>query len=435
MIGCSSMVRLAVISMVCLGLVLATTGLHVSAPRSPSSVDIVPPAAGPHRPHRRARRFFTAAHLAVSINASSAAVDSCGAVGDGVADASSAVQQCVRQTEAGGRLSFPPGHWLVTETIFVNVSGGGFDLGGTGWSSNVLWAADSHLFQWVGMAHQLTLHDLAITSVGQSKSPGSTAIRFTAGVQDSVISKVLIIGTGAVAGGQHTTTAAGGGFDLGVMTLTVDLTDCEVWTASGFGVKVGHGAEVRIGGGRFEGKNTSTGIGVHLTGGNGGVHLTTSDVGLWHIGLLSNQSDPKQHSNVAPGGSNRELFLTQATLDSCNIGMQVIDPVYVCLAACVSIYINVVTDDGFSIAPFCRSSTRPTSRSLGCGLHPPTLQIYTSLHPAAATAAAGPPPHRKPKTPPRWQSRVGPCSTPVLESTESRPLAVRVLASCSRLAC
>ena len=186
--------------------------------------------AGRHRP----RRQHFAAPLAS--NATSLAVGECGgAVGDGAMDVGAAVQQCIRRTEAGGRLSFPAGLWLVSQTIFVNASAGlNFDLGGTGWSSNVLWDHDSHLFQWSGMAHQLTLHDLAITSVGQSKSAGSTAIRFTDGVQDSVISKVLIIGSGAAVAGKKTT-PAGGGFDLGVETLTVDVTDCEVWTASGFG--------------------------------------------------------------------------------------------------------------------------------------------------------------------------------------------------------
>ena len=301
---------------------------------------------------RRPRRF--AATQAFDLNASSATVESCGAVGDGVTDASQAVQQCIHQTQAGGRLSFPAGQWLVSQTIMVKSGGSSFDLGGTGWSSNVLWAADEHLFQWVGMAHQVTLHDLAITSVGQNKSPGSTAIRFTEGLRDSVIFKVLVMGTGGgpLAGGLHKTTAAGGGFDLGVETLTVELTYCEVWTATGFGVKVGWGAEVRIGGGRFEGASTSTGIGVLLTGGNGGVHLTTTDVGLWHIGLLSNQSDPAQHSNVRPGGSNRELFLTQATLDSCHVGMLILDQAYVSVSG-----LWVASSDYANIhvaAPGCR---------------------------------------------------------------------------------
>ena len=243
-------------------------------------------------------------------------------MGDGTTDATSAVSKCIgQQSTSSGRVVFPPGLWLLTQTVTVNTTTP-FDLGGQGWSSNVLWSMDAHLFEFVGDTQHLTMHDLAISSVGATKSPTSTAVRFTTSFQYSVITNVLVWGTGSiptpVGGPKLAATPAGGGFDFGTYTQTVTLTDCYVWTAKGFAVKIGHGAEVRIGGGRFEGVTPRSGIGVWATGGNGGIHLTSTDIGTWSIGFLANQSTP---SAALPFGSNREIFMTHATLDSCGTGL------------------------------------------------------------------------------------------------------------------
>jgi hypothetical protein len=279
------------------------------------------------------------------------------------ADATEAVQQCVREQQAGGRVLLPAGLWLISATVAVNSSGSAFDFGGTGWSSIVLWSQDSNLFAWAGDTTHLTLHDLAITSIGAPKSLASTAIRFGTSCQYSIISNVLITGSQPIA--QHPElkpTPVGGGFDLGQYTQTVSVDTCYIWGAAGFGVKVGYGAEVRISGGRFEGVSADKGVGVWLTGGNGGVHLTTTDVGLWKIGLLSNQTcrpgvEPWCGGNFA---SNREIFLTHATLDSCDTGLLVLDSAYISVAgiwaaSCNAANIrlarpyNAGTDDGSDV--------------------------------------------------------------------------------------
>lgn len=235
-------------------------------------------------------------------------------------DSTAAVQQCVTAHAIGGRTVLSAGLWLMSATVTINSTGSSFDFGGTGWSSTILWSMDANLFRWTGDTTHLTLHDLAIASVGTPKSPSSTAIYFDKSCQYSIISNILITGSQPIA--QHPElkpTAVGGGFDLGIYTQTVTVDNCYIWSAAGFGVKIGYGAEVRIGGGRFEGVTPETGIGVWLTGGNGGVHLTSTDVGLWKTGLLSNQTCRPGVEAWCGGNfaSNREVFLTHATLDSC----------------------------------------------------------------------------------------------------------------------
>lgn len=57
-----------------------------------------------------------------------------------------------------------------------------------------------------------------------------------------------------------------------------------------------------------------------------GVHVTTTDLIGGHIGMLIDASNG--------AGSNREIFLTQATLDSNWRGLAIADNAYVSVAGC-----------------------------------------------------------------------------------------------------
>lgn len=92
--------------------------------------------------------------------------------------------------------------------------------------------------------------------------------------------------------------------------------------------QIGRGSEVRILGGRIIGPaNRSDGsIGVHATGGNGGVHVAEVDVIGLGTGVLLDAS--------GGAGSNREVFITHATMDSDGVGLRVADDSYVSVAGC-----------------------------------------------------------------------------------------------------
>ncbi len=96
------------------------------------------------------------------------------------------------------------------------------------------------------------------------------------------------------------------------------------WTA--IGIEIGHGSEVRIEGGRIIGvaSRHDGSIGIHCTGNNGGVHIDGTDVIALETGLLLDDTNGK--------GSNREIFITQATFDSDNRGIAVKDNSYISVA-------------------------------------------------------------------------------------------------------
>jgi hypothetical protein len=106
----------------------------------------------------------------------------------------------------------------------------------------------------------------------------------------------LLIGSGVVAPGLVDTTS---------------FINCVQAGIAGTGLRIGHGSEVRVIGGRIIGggppHRTSTGI--HLTGDNGGVHVIGTDIIQHTTGMLI--------ENAGGAGSNREVFVSHATFDSC----------------------------------------------------------------------------------------------------------------------
>jgi hypothetical protein len=143
------------------------------------------------------------------------------------------------------------------------------------------------LFVWTTSqtaAHML-FTEFAVTSVGSSKSPTSTAFRFIAGVVQSTFATLLFYGAGDIPGlpGQQAV-LTGTNLDLGAVTDTVTVRDTVHWFLGGTGVRIGRGSEVRVMGGRIIGPAVRTDgtIGVHVTGNNGGVHI--AETGAWKAG-------------------------------------------------------------------------------------------------------------------------------------------------------
>lgn len=124
------------------------------------------------------------------------------------------------------------------------------------------------------------------------------------------------------------TTLLGSGLDLGPVTDTVEVRGCLLWFLAGTGIAIGRGSEVRIEGGRVIGpglRNDSS-VGIHVRGNNGGVHIDSTDVIGLHVGVLLR--------DTLGVGSNREIFITQATMDSDGRGLEVWDNSYVSVSGC-----------------------------------------------------------------------------------------------------
>lgn len=246
-----------------------------------------------------------------------------GAKGDGSADDTSAVQAAVDAAvkARGGHVYFPAGKYRITRSL--EFSGADrFDVTGDGRTSILLHESNEPLLLWKENApcRESSVRNLAFFSVKNRKSPDVAVIDCRGGTERSFFSNLLFSSSGA---------GMGSGIFVEKVMDTTTLDHCLMWEIGGTGLKVARGSEVRIFGGRITGSNPYVGVGqttaIHLTGGNGGVHVVTTDLIGVHTGLRI--GDPG-----AP--SNREVIITHATFDSSVHGIHQVDNSYLSIAGC-----------------------------------------------------------------------------------------------------
>jgi len=245
-----------------------------------------------------------------------------GAKGDGSADDTSAVQSAIDAAvkARGGHIYFPAGRYRITKSLVFS-SADRFDVTGDGRTSVLLHENNEPLLLWNenSPCRESSIRNLAFFSVKNQKSPDVAVIDCRGGTERSFFSNLLLSGSGM-----------GSGIFVEKVTDTTTLDHCLLWGIGGTGIKVARGAEVRIVGGRVTGSNPYHGVGqtttaIHLTGGNGGVHVVTTDLIGVHTCLRI--GDPG-----AP--SNREVFITHATFDSSTHGIHQVDNSYLSIAGC-----------------------------------------------------------------------------------------------------
>ncbi len=163
---------------------------------------------------------------------------------------------------------------------------------------------------------QITIRDFAITSSVVSKSLDKFAI-YAENLVKSEIEHILVNSN------DSKTAPLISGINLAGVTDTNTIRDVIMWGIKGTGIQIGYGSEIRILGGRIIGVGLrfDQSIGIHCTGNNGGVHVENTDVIALAIGMLID--------NISGAGSNREIFISQATLDSNGQGLVIRDNSYV----------------------------------------------------------------------------------------------------------
>ncbi len=247
-----------------------------------------------------------------------------GAKGDGAADDTAAVQAAIDAAvrARGGHVYFPSGKYRITKSLKL-AGADRFDVTGDGRSSVLLHENNEPLLLWPENApcRECSVRDLTLSSVKTKKSPDVAMIDCRGGAERSFFHNLLLLGNGDM---------MGSGISVEKVMDTTTIDHCVIWNCGGTGIRVARGSEVRIFGGRVTGTNPYVGInqttvGVHLPGGNGGVHIVTTDLIGVHTGLrIGDPGSP----------SNREVFITHATFDSSIHGVHVRDNSYVSIAGC-----------------------------------------------------------------------------------------------------
>ena len=206
-------------------------------------------------------------------------------------------------TTVCGSMYFPTGSYLIEKTLQLkDPTPKPLTIWGEGKATRLLWPADSDLLVWSGPCDQVTIKSLSVVATGK-KSPASTAFRFMTSVTRSLFDALYFE--------SSTSAGIGSGLDLSPLTDSVTIRDSQFWGISGTGIKIGKGSQVIIKGGRIIGEDhtkdwtQSSSVGVHCTGGNGGVHIAQTDLIQHHEAL-------RLDSSLAGAGSNREIFLAQA---------------------------------------------------------------------------------------------------------------------------
>ena len=247
-----------------------------------------------------------------------------GVVADGDTDDTASIQKCIdAQSGSCGKILFPIGRYMIKGSIFFDSCGGQIEIEGEGEETVFIWGSPADMFVWgdkAGVVGRSSFASFSILASVVSKAPNATAIRFTNGLVQSTVNDILVISD------DQAKIYPMNVLDLGLVTDTVQITNPLFQNVHGTGIKVGRGSEVRVVGGRifgqFDNKNWIKGsVGMHVTGNNGGVHIVSTDLIALENGLLLENSNGQ--------GSNREIFLSQTTVDSNWRGLTVNDNSYV----------------------------------------------------------------------------------------------------------
>lgn len=258
-----------------------------------------------------------------------------GAIGDGMTDDTTAIQQSINEClNSGGVLFIPTGRFVVRSSLIFQTTKS-FTILGEGFSSVLLWEFNDHLlvispgksFDQIRFSSKLsnlgnaseisgvTIRDFVISSASVAKSSEKFSIYATNLVR-SHIEHVLI-------NSEDSKISVPSGIAMLGVADTNTIRDVGICQIQGTGIQIGHGSEIRIAGGRLIGNSIrfDDSIGIHCTGNNGGVHIENTDVIALGKGILL--------ENLFGDGSNREIFISHATIDSNGRGLIIRDNSYV----------------------------------------------------------------------------------------------------------
>ncbi|UJR07336.1 hypothetical protein I4U23_011623 [Adineta vaga] len=242
-----------------------------------------------------------------------------GAIGDGITDDTHAVLDTISKCMINGGVLYIPSGTFVIRSSLIFQTNVPFTINGDGMNSILLWEFNDHLIQILPSNNgisEVTIRDFVITSSITPKSLDKFGI-YAENLVKSQIEHLIINSN------DSKISPTSSGICLSGVADTNTIRDVIMWEIRGTGIEIGYGSEVRILGGRIIGPNLrfDQSIGIHCTGNNGGVHIENTDIIALGTGILIENSNGH--------GSNREIFISQATIDSNGQGLIIRDNSYV----------------------------------------------------------------------------------------------------------
>lgn len=250
-----------------------------------------------------------------------------GALCDGTGDDSVAFQAALDFLKAigGGEIRLPPKEVRINNTItyagaptgqnHINVT-----FSGSGPATRILHYATGALFSFSGLIHKFEAKDFNIYSKRLSTTETAAAFYFPDGNCDSSYENIEY----RVAPGDNQATNRPSTFyycGTDKLNDSVYFYTCYALDYTVKGFRFGKGSSIWIVGGRAVGSwPDHYCIGIHLTGGNGGVYLWGVDAILNGVNLYISKDS---------GETNREVFLTNFISDYSHVGVHITDESYV----------------------------------------------------------------------------------------------------------
>jgi hypothetical protein len=238
-----------------------------------------------------------------------------GAVGDGVTDDTAAFQLAVAYATATKNVGvkIPAGLYVISGSLpmsggYVNVC-----FYGEGRASRIQWAGAQPMFTCATGIAELSFRDFVVDNTAAPNVLENAIFYFPEGNSQTDFTNVHYLP-------DLGTSTAGSSFyvcGVGKSNDSVNFVNCYMFVSRA-GIRLGAGSSVYVHGGRIVGgfPTLTQSVGIELTGGMGGVWVTGTDIINHLTGVSINQTS---------GVTNREIFLIEACLDSCNTGLDVSD--------------------------------------------------------------------------------------------------------------
>jgi len=266
-----------------------------------------------------------------------------GATGNGTTDDTAAIQAAINYAVATRNIGIyiPAGKYKLTSALSVNGGSGtqvlNIDVYGDGHATQLLQYGNNATFSFTGLIYNVSFRDFDVPGYYTGSTPNNAIFYFPGGNCNSYFENITSLGNNKLA--SFYVCAANATND------TVSFNNC-IAAIDFIGYQFGAGSSIFITGGRMIGTYPASNIsiGLYLTGGLGGLWVWGTDFINHSIAI----------DITADGGTNnREIFFTQTSVDSSNIGLNIVDDSYVnwegCWAsACNNININFApaTDTG-----------------------------------------------------------------------------------------